>query len=118
MAPPLILSRLRVVQEQPENNVRMVGISWRPLSGHRGQRNAQGLDEAGTPLQFEQEREDAVVRRLVMNHAGLGQTRKGPQTTPFSGLSNKNVLCTTPTPLWISAGAWPGQAPQVVEPHR
>ena len=36
------------------------------------------------------------------------------RTTVFWGRSNMSVLWTTPVPLWMSDGVWPGNAPQVV----
>ncbi len=60
-----------------------------------------------------------------MNHGGRGNKendklsklrgkgRNGASTTVRSGLSNRQVLCTTPMPLCTSARVGPGKGPQV-----
>ena len=51
---------------------------------------------------------------LSMNQAGLGNGRNGPRSTDYCGLSNMNVLCTTPLPERMSSIVCPGNAPHVV----
>ncbi len=48
----------------------------------------------------------------VTNHGGLGVTVSGPRITAFSMPSSMKVLCTQPSPPWMSSGVDEGCAPQ------